>query len=160
MCWVIKKLVKTACKNIFRSSRPELFFRKKLLWNISKNSSKKKTLVLNWLFNEITGIQFAILLKGRLWHRHFAVNYRPEVWNLISKETLTQVFFWEFCDVFKNAFLKNTFRWLLQHKKTTMNGCFCIFLTKVTTVCYFSIEFRNFVVLVYLLLIWRKCRLR
>ena len=34
--------------------------------------------------------------------------YRPETYNVIKKETLAQVFSFEFCEIFKNTFFYRT----------------------------------------------------
>ena len=38
----------------------------------------------------------------------FQYSYRPEGWNFIRKETLTQVFSCEFCEIFRTPFLQST----------------------------------------------------
>ena len=35
-------------------------------------------------------------------------NHRPELYNFIKKETLAQVFFCEFCEIYKNTFSYRT----------------------------------------------------
>ena len=36
-----------------------------------------------------------------------------QAWNFVKKETLAQVFSYEFCEISKNTFLHGTPRWLL-----------------------------------------------
>ena len=39
----------------------------------------------------------------------FLIKLRPPICNFIKKETLAQVFYCEFCDIFKNTFLEDCF---------------------------------------------------
>ena len=60
-------------KNIFRSSRPEVFCKKVFLRNFVKFTGKHPCQSL--FFNKVAGLRPAILLKKRLWHRCFPVNF-------------------------------------------------------------------------------------
>ena len=40
--------------------------------------------------------------------RQTLANHRPEACNFIKKETLAQVFSWEFCEIYKNTFYYRT----------------------------------------------------
>ena len=61
--------------------------------------------------------------RGALWKEDVLKNFakftgkhllqRPEACNFIKKETLTQVFSCEFCEISKNTFLQNTSERLL-----------------------------------------------
>ena len=54
---------------IFRSSRPEVFFKKDFLRNFAEQ--------LRWslFFNKVAGLRPATLLKKRLWRRCFSLNF-------------------------------------------------------------------------------------
>ena len=56
-----------------RSSRPEVFCKKFVLKNFTK--IHRKTPVPESFFNKIAGLKPATLLKKRLWHRCFPVNF-------------------------------------------------------------------------------------
>ena len=56
-----------------RSSRPEVFCRKGVLRNFTKFTGKH--LCQSLLFNKVAGLRPATLLKRRLWHRCFPVNF-------------------------------------------------------------------------------------
>ena len=58
---------------LFRSSRPEVFCRKVVLRNFSKITGKD--LCQDFFFNKVAALRPATLLKKRLWHRCFPVNY-------------------------------------------------------------------------------------
>ena len=55
---------------------------------------------------------------------------REEVFNFVKKETLTQVFPCEFCDIFKNTFFIEYLRWLhfsQFHTSMTTSSWICLF---------------------------------
>ena len=56
-----------------RSNRPKVFFRKGVLRNFSKFTGTHMCLSL--FFNKVAGLRPATLLKKRLWHRCFPVNF-------------------------------------------------------------------------------------
>ena len=56
-----------------RSSRPEVFCKKGVLRNFTK--FKGKHLYQSVFFNKVAGLRPATLLKKRLWHRCFPVNF-------------------------------------------------------------------------------------
>ena len=56
-----------------RSSRPEVFRRKGVLRNFAKFTGKH--LCQSLFFNKVAGLRPATLLKKRLWHRCFPVNF-------------------------------------------------------------------------------------
>ena len=58
---------------IFRSSRPEVFCKKGILRNFAKITEKH--LSQSFFFNKVAGIRPATLLKKRLWHKCFPVNF-------------------------------------------------------------------------------------
>ena len=74
------------CKtyNKFRSSRPEVFCKKGVLWNFAKFTEKH--LYQSFFFNKVADLRCATLLK----------------------ETLAQVFFSDFCEISKNTFSYKT----------------------------------------------------
>ena len=57
-----------------RSSRPEVFCRKRVLKNFSNFTEKH--LCQNLFFNKVAGLRPATLLKKRLWHRCFLLILR------------------------------------------------------------------------------------
>ena len=57
----------------FRSSRPEVFCKKGDLRNFVKFTGKH--LCQSLFFNKVAGLRPATLLKKRLWHRCFPVNF-------------------------------------------------------------------------------------
>ena len=59
---------------LFRSSRPELFCRKGALRNFAKFTGKH--LYQSLFFDKVAGLRPATLLKRRVWHRCFPVNFR------------------------------------------------------------------------------------
>ena len=61
----------TCC--IFRSSRPDVFCEKGVLRNFTKFTAKH--LCQSLFFNKVGGLRPATLLKKRLWHRCFPVNF-------------------------------------------------------------------------------------
>ena len=58
---------------ISRSSRPEVFFEKRVLKNFAKFTGKH--LCQSLFFKKVAGVRPATLLKKRLWHRCFPVNF-------------------------------------------------------------------------------------
>ena len=56
-----------------RSNRPEVFCKKDVLRNLTK--FKGKHLCQSLFFNKVAGLRPATLLKKRLWHRYFPVNF-------------------------------------------------------------------------------------
>ena len=56
-----------------RSIRPEVFCKKGVLGNFSKFTGKH--LYQGFFFNKVAGLRPATLLKKRLWHRRFPVNF-------------------------------------------------------------------------------------
>ena len=79
-------------QNKFRSSCPEVFSKKGVLRNFTKFTGKH--LYQSLLLNKVAGL-------------------RPEGFHFIKKQTLTQVFFCKFCEVFKGTFLTDHLQWLL-----------------------------------------------
>ena len=57
----------------FRISRPEVFCEKGVLRNFAKFTGKH--LCQSLFFNKVAGLRPATLLKKRLWHRCFPVNF-------------------------------------------------------------------------------------
>ena len=57
----------------FRSSRLEVFCKKDVLKNFAKFIGKY--LCQSFFFNKVVGLRSATLLKKRLWHRCFPVNF-------------------------------------------------------------------------------------
>ena len=57
----------------YRSSSPEVFYKKGVLRNFAKLTGKH--LCQSLFFNKVAGLRPATLLKRRLWHRCFLVNF-------------------------------------------------------------------------------------
>ena len=57
----------------YRSSSPEVFYKKGVLRNFAKLTGKH--LCQGLFFNKVAGLRPATLLKRRLWHRCFLVNF-------------------------------------------------------------------------------------
>ena len=58
---------------VFRSSRPEVFRKKGALRNFAKFTGKH--LCKSLFFDKVADLSPAILLKKKLWHRCFPVNF-------------------------------------------------------------------------------------
>ena len=58
---------------LYRSSRPKVFCKKGVLRNFAKFTGKH--LCESLFFNKVAGLRPAILLKKRLWHRCFPMNF-------------------------------------------------------------------------------------
>ena len=56
-----------------RSSRAEMFCKKGVFRNFAKFTEKH--LCQSLIFNKFAGLRPATLLKKRLWHRYFSVNF-------------------------------------------------------------------------------------
>ena len=56
-----------------RSSRPEVFHKKGVLRNFAKCTGKQ--LCQSLFFNKVADLRPATVLKKRLWHRRFPVNF-------------------------------------------------------------------------------------
>ena len=105
-----------------KSSRSEVFCKNGVLKNFAKFTGKH--LCQGLFFNKVAGLRTATLLKKRLWHRCFPVNFvkflrTPFIiehlwWLLLTcagvsfeyeiTETPAQVFSCEFCKIFKNRY--------------------------------------------------------
>ena len=73
----------------FTSSRPEVYCKKGVLRNFEKFTGKQ---LRQNLFNKVAGLRPATLLKKRLWHRRFPVN---------------------FAEFLRTSFLREHLRWML-----------------------------------------------
>ena len=58
---------------VTRNSRSEVFCKKGVLRNFAKSTGKH--LCQSLFFNKVAGLRPATLLKKRLWHRCFPVNF-------------------------------------------------------------------------------------
>ena len=68
---LLSSLSVSSTKN--RSSRPDVFCKKGVFKNFAKFTEKH--LCQGLYFNKVAGLMSAILLKQRLWHRCFLVNF-------------------------------------------------------------------------------------
>ena len=68
-----KKIENMVRRSDCRSSRPEMFCKKGVLRNFAKFTGKH--LRQSLFFNKVEGFRPATLLKKRLWHRCFPVNF-------------------------------------------------------------------------------------
>ena len=85
---------------LFRSSRPEVFYKKDVFRNFAK--FKGKHLCKSLFFNKVAGLRPATLLKKRLWHRYFPVN---------------------FAKFLRTPFLTEYLQWLLLTISRELNNC-------------------------------------
>ena len=83
-CLLVSVLIKIA----LRSSRPEVFCKKGVLKNFAKFT--RKHLPQTLFFNKVAGLRPATLLKKRLWHRCFPVNFAK----FLSGPFLTEHLWW------------------------------------------------------------------
>ena len=60
----------------------------------------------------------------------FQKSCRPQGCNFIKKESLTQVLFCEFCEIFKNSFFKGHLWWLLLYFEVLLVLSFWFFLVE------------------------------
>ena len=81
-----------------RSSLLEVFCKKDVLRNFTKFTGKH--LFQNLLFNKAAGLRHATLLKKRLWHRCFPMNFTK----LQRKPFLTELFRWQLLNFLRNGF--------------------------------------------------------
>ena len=77
MKWINKSVGTNNMINVYfnpsRSSRPEVFCKNGVLRNFTKLTGKH--LRQSLFFNKVVGLRPATLLKRRLWHRCFPVNF-------------------------------------------------------------------------------------
>ena len=85
-----------------RSSRPDVFSKKVVLRNFTKFTGKH--LCQSLFFNKIAGVRPATLLKNRLWHRCFPMN---------------------FVKFLRTPFLKEHLWWLLLNLRLTTSTRIC-----------------------------------
>ena len=69
----------------FRSSRPEEFYKKGILRSFIKFTGKH--LCHSLFFNKVAGLRPSTLLKKRLWHRCFSVNFVKFLGTLFLQNT-------------------------------------------------------------------------
>ena len=69
----------------FRSSRPDVFCKKGVLRSFTKFTEKQ--LRQSLFFNKVAGLSSATLLKKRLWHRCFPVNFAKFLRTHFSQNT-------------------------------------------------------------------------
>ena len=94
-----------------RSIRQELFFKKAVLENFAISSENISARVSFILKLQASCSKLTIETPERhQWRRTgvFIVNFEHDACNFIDKRLLAQVFSHEFCEIFKNTFLKNT----------------------------------------------------
>ena len=70
---MINKYHARYCSVCYRSSRPEVLYKKSVLRNFRKITGKH--LCQSLFFNKVAGLRPATLLKKRLWRRCFPVNF-------------------------------------------------------------------------------------
>ena len=86
---------------IFRSSRPEVFCKKRVLRNFAK--FRGKHLCQSLFFNKVADLKPATFLKKRLWHRCFPVNFAE----FLRTSFLTEHLRWLLLNLRFNCFLLN-----------------------------------------------------
>ena len=62
-----------SCFEVFRRSRPEVLYKKGVLRDFAKFTGKH--LRQSLFFNKVSGLRPATLLKKRIWHRCFPLNF-------------------------------------------------------------------------------------
>ena len=87
-----KPLRKAIMKRFYKSSRPEVFSKKGVRKSFAK--FRAKHLCQNLFFNKVAGLRHITLKKRK-------------------KKRLAQEMSCEFCEIFKNTFFTELFRWLL-----------------------------------------------
>ena len=65
--------IKDLDRSLIRSSRPEVFCKKVVLRNFAKCTGKH--LCQSLFLNKVAGLRLATLLKKRVWHRCYPVNF-------------------------------------------------------------------------------------
>ena len=85
-----KKWKKREKKLTFRSSLPEVFYKKGVLKKLAKFTGKHLSQGL--LFNKVAGLRLATLLKMRLWDMCFPVNFANFLRTLFLKNTSRDCF--------------------------------------------------------------------
>ena len=96
---------KTLFATKFRSSRSEVFCKKVVLRNFAKFTGKH--LCQSLFFNKVAGLRPVTLLKKRLWHRYFPVNF-PK---FLRTPLFIEHIWWLLLEV-------NKLQWQLQTHKT------------------------------------------
>ena len=91
ICDVLSQSTLSSFHTLLRSSRPEVFCKKGVLKNFEKFTGKH--LCHSLFFNKVAGLRPATLLKKKLWHRCFPVN---------------------FSKFLRTSFVREHLRWLLQ----------------------------------------------
>ena len=81
---------------VFRSSRSEVFCKKRVLRNFTKFIEKH--LCQSLFFNKVAGVRPAALLTKRLWHKCFAVKFVK----FLRTSFLTEHFWWLLLNVVMN----------------------------------------------------------
>ena len=76
----------------FRSSRLEVFCKKGVLRNFAKFTGKH--LCQSLIFNKVAGLRPATLLKKRLWHRCFPVNFAKFLRTPFLQNTSRRLLLW------------------------------------------------------------------
>ena len=78
---------------MFRSSRLDVFCKKDVLRNFAKITGKH--LCQSLFLNKVAGLSPATLLKGRLWHRRFPVNFAEFVRTPFLQNTLGRLLLYD-----------------------------------------------------------------
>ena len=125
----MEKFVIMPSNKTLRSNRPGVFCKKGILRNFTKFIGKN--LCLNLFFNKVASLRPVTLLKRRLRHCCFPVNFAKFLrtpfiiihqsqslffnnFFLKKKEIPTQVFSSEFCEISMNICFTKHLRWLVQ----------------------------------------------
>ena len=82
--WNQKYFMKSKILN-FQKQPPEVFYEKGVLWNFTKFTGKH--LCQSVVFNKAAWLRPATLLKKRLWHRCFLVNFAKLLRTTFSQNT-------------------------------------------------------------------------
>ena len=90
-----------------RSSRPEVFYEKGVLRNFARFTGNH--LCQSLFFNKVAGLRPATLLKKRLWHRCFPVNFAKFLITPFLQNTSGRLILNQTLRLTKSALLKMTF---------------------------------------------------
>ena len=107
--YILQKNARLAVWSI-RSSRPELFYKKGVLRNFARFTGKH--LCWSLFFNKVAGLKPPTLLKKRLWHRCFPVNFAKFLRTPLYRTPLDDCF-WSMLTKYNHILVQNSpkYRW-------------------------------------------------
>ena len=105
------------------SNRPEMFCKKGVLTNFANFTGKHLCQIL--FFNKVSGLRTAILLKMRLRHRCFPVNFVKFLRTLFFSQNISGCCFCKSDQIHRKLISKLFTYTMLFHKKLNNNQCQC-----------------------------------